>query len=169
MKIIDTRRSVRQFKEQLVEKKTIVEIIKAGMQAPSAGNQQPWEFIVVQDEEMLFRLSKMNPYAEPIKRAPVAIVLLANLNNLNFPQYWQQDMSSAVQNMLLEVVNQSLGAVWLGAAPDEDRIAYIRECLSIPDGVEPFCILAIGHPLDANANHYVNRYKEERIYYEHYR
>ena len=169
MKVIDTRRSVRQFTEAPVQEASILEILKAGMQAPSAGNQQPWEFIVIKDVDTRFDLSQMSPFAEPIKRAPLAIVLLANLNNLNFPQFWHQDLSNASQNMLLEVVNQSLGAVWLGIAPDEDRTSYIKDCLSLPEGVEPFCILAIGHPMDSNANHYVNRFKEERVYYEFYR
>lgn len=168
MNIINMRRSVRQFTQEPVQEVAILEILKSGMQAPSAGNQQPWEFIVIKDEDKRFELSKMSPYAEPIKRAPLAIVLLANLTNLNFPQFWHQDLSNASQNMLLEVVNQSLGAVWLGVAPDEDRTTYIKNCLSLPEDVEPFCILAIGHPLESNANHYVNRFKEERIYYEVY-
>ena len=104
MNAIYIRRSVRSYKEQIVEKEKIDKLLRAAMQAPSAGNQQPWEFIVVQNKNTLEKLSHLSPYAKPVARAPLALVLLANMEGLRFPENWEQDMSAATQNILLEAV-----------------------------------------------------------------
>ena len=78
MKVIDNRRSVRKFSNQEVDQVIVEKLLRAAMQAPSAGNQQPWEFIVVEDKVKLEELSNMSPYATPVKRSAVSIVVLGN-------------------------------------------------------------------------------------------
>ena len=78
MESIFIRRSVRKYKEQQVEKEKIEKLLRAAMQAPSARNQQCWEFIVVEDKEKLNQLSNMGPNAKLIENAPLAIVVLGN-------------------------------------------------------------------------------------------
>lgn len=78
MNEIFIRRSIRKYKQQAVEREKIQKILQAAMQAPSAGNQQPWEFIVVEDKQRLEQLSLVSPYAGPVKNAPLTIVVLAN-------------------------------------------------------------------------------------------
>lgn len=136
------------------------------MQAPSAGNQQPWEFIVVQDKNTLEKLSRLSPYAKPAARAPLALVLLANKEVLRFPEYWEQDMSAATQNALLEAVELGLGTVWLGVAPDKDRMDYVKELFNLPEEIKPFCVLAIGYPASGQENKFIDRYDESRVRYE---
>ena len=77
MKEIFNRRSIRKFKNQSVEKEKIEKLLRAGMQAPSAANQQPWEFIVVENKETLNKLSLMSPYSRLVANSPLTLVLLA--------------------------------------------------------------------------------------------
>ena len=74
MQDIYHRVSIRKYQAKAVEKEKIEAVLRAAMQAPSAANQQPWEFFVVTDKEKLSALSKVSPYAYMTKDAPVAIV-----------------------------------------------------------------------------------------------
>ena len=78
MKEIFERRSVREFLQKEVEKEKIDKLLKSAMQAPSAMNEQPWEFIVVDDKNLLQEISKIGMGAEMVKEAPLAIVILAD-------------------------------------------------------------------------------------------
>jgi len=166
MEAIFIRRSIRKYRNQPVEKEKIDKLLRAGMQAPSAGNQQPWEFIVVQEKENLIKLSGMSSYSKPVKDAPLALVLLGNEERMRFPENWQQDMGAATENILLQVVELELGAVCLGAAPNEDRLSYIKEMFDLPEHIKPFCIIAIGYPADGQENKFVDRYDEKRVHVE---
>ncbi len=165
MNSIFTRRSVRTFLDKKVETEKVQEILKAAMQAPSAANQQPWEFIVVRGKDNLETLAKCNPYAGCLKNADLAIVTLGNKTKMTFPQYWQQDLGAATQNMLLQITELGLGAVWLGTGPDEDRMEYIQKLYDLDENLLPYSIIAVGYPKDDNANHFVDRFDEDKIHY----
>ena len=122
MNSIFNRRSVRKYLLKSIEPEKTEKLIRAAMQAPSAGNQQPWEFIIVREKECLEKLSEVSQYSGLVKNAPLAIVMLVNKECLKYPDYWEQDLSAAAQNILLEAVEIGLGAVWLGIAPEIDRM-----------------------------------------------
>ena len=166
MEEIFTRRSIRKFLDRPVEPEKLDRILRAGMQAPSAGNQQPWEFILVQERAALKKLSKMSPYSGPAAGSAVTLVMLGNLEGLRFPAAWLQDMGAAAQNILLEAVHLGLGGVWMEAA-DESRAAFLRNMFQIPQNVHPFALIAIGYP-DGQENRFVNRYKPQKVHHEQY-
>lgn len=166
MKAIFNRRSVRKYKNQAVENDKINKLLRAAMQAPSAGNQQPWEFIVLQDKDNLKKLSQMSPYSKLIADAPLAFILLGNDERIKYPENWQQDMGAATQNLLLEAVELDLGAVWMSAAPLEDRMNYIKEMFDLKENLMPYCVVAVGYPEEGKGNKFVDRFDETRIYYE---
>jgi len=166
MNIILMRRSVRTYQERKIEPEKIELLLKAAMQAPSAGNQQESEFLVVQDRDTLIQLSRMSPYAGPIAKAPLAIILLGNTDRMKFSENWEQDLGAAAENILLEAVNQNLGAVWLGVHPLADRISAVRALFSLPENLKPFAVIAAGYPKDENANHFIERWNQERVHYE---
>lgn len=166
MESIFTRRSIRKYTNQPVEKEKIELLLKAAMQAPSAGNQQPWEFIVVQERESLIRLSGMGPYSKPVKDAPLALVLLGNVERMRFPENWQQDMGAVTENILLQAVELKLGAVCLGAAPNDERENYLKEMFDLPENITPFCVIAIGYPAEGQENKFIDRYDPKRVHYE---
>src|SRR5512137_1279521 len=103
MEEIFKRRSVRKFTDQSIKDDLIKKIISAGMAAPSAGNEQPWQFIVIRNKQTLKKVSDCSPFAKVAGNAPVAIVVCGDLSLEKYEGYWVQDCSAAVQNMLLEI------------------------------------------------------------------
>ena len=116
MNSIFSRVSVRKYLNKQVEKEKTEAILRAAMQAPSAANQQPWEFYVVTNREKLRALARTSPYAGMTKDAPAAIVSVYR-KDCAIPAYADIDMSIAMENMWLETDAQGLGGVWLGIAP----------------------------------------------------
>ena len=115
------RTSIRKYQNKSVADDKIEKMLQAAMAAPSAGNQQPWEFYVVKDKTILEKLSKTSPYASCAASAPLAFVACYRMNCI-MPEYAQIDMSASVENLLLEADALGLGAVWLGIAPLKDRM-----------------------------------------------
>ncbi len=146
MNAIFSRASVRDFLTTPLSNEQIDSLLRAGMAAPSAGNQQPWEFYVVQSQGLLYSLSKVSPYAYPAQKAPCAIVPCYRTSALRFAPYAQIDMSACCQNLLLQAVELGLGAVWLGIAPEHDRMQMVKTILRLPEGIEPFAIIPVGYP-----------------------
>jgi len=137
--IINTRRSIREYQDKEVDDEDILKIIKAGMQAPGSRlGAEPWEFVVVKDKETLSKLGEIKPR---VTNAPVAIVLVANIERSFYKTVWQQDMGAAAENMLLEAVNLGLGGLWNGVAPEEERMSKIGEIIGITDitDTKPYC------------------------------
>lgn len=161
---IMTRRSVRKFKNKPVEKETVVKILEAAMNAPTAGNQQAWQFIVVTSREMLDKLAKAHPYADSLRTAPLAIAVCGDTKAEKHKDFWVQDCSAAVQNILLAAHAEGLGAVWLGVYPREDREKAVSAVMGLPDGVVTLALVAIGHP-DQKLKPQ-KRYDESKIHYD---
>ncbi len=162
MNSIYHRTSIRHFQDRPVEREKIEEILRAAMQAPSAKNQQPWEFYVVTDKKMIEELSTVSPYASPAQKAPVVIVPVYRKDCLT-PAYAQIDMSIAVENMWLATDALGLGGVWLGIAPVEERMQAVERILNIPESLRAFALFPLGYP--AEERQQKDRYDESRIHY----
>ncbi len=79
---------------------------------------------------------------------------------------WPQDMSAAMQNLLLEAVHLGLGAFWIGVFPLEERMNKLSTMLNIPNRYQPFALCAFGYPQDEEANKFIDRYHSSRVFYE---
>lgn len=145
MNSIFHRTSIRKFKNTPVEQDKIELLMKAAMQAPSAGNQQPWEFYVVENKTLIRELSKVSPYAGCLADAPLAIIVCAKKEG-RWPDYIYIDCSIACENIWLEADALGLGAVWLGIAPLHDRMQAVETLVPMPDHLEPFALFAVGYP-----------------------
>ena len=157
------RVSIRKYQDRPVEEEKIQQILKAAMQAPSAGNQQPWEFYVVTDKEVIKRLSESHQYSGCAAGAPVVIVPCYRTENLRFEDYAEIDLSIATENLWLEVTSQGLGGVWMGIAPLKDRIKKVDEILGIGEGLHAFALVPIGYPAESRVQQ--DRFDESRIHY----
>lgn len=166
MNEIFARRSIREFIEKSVEKDKIENILKAGMQAPSAKNQQVWEFIVVTSKELKDKVSMMSPFSKLASKAAVLIILLGNKDKMIAPDKWQQDLGACTQNMLLQVVKEGLGGVWLGVYPTEERVTYLKDTFKLPDNIEPYSVICFGY--SEKKNIFVDRYDKSKIHWEEY-
>ena len=119
LKAIFTRRSIREYTQQAVPDELVQELLAAAMQAPSAGNQQPWHFIIVTERDQLHALADVLPFGKSLQTAPLGIAVCADLKLARYPDYWVQDCSAATQNLLLAAHALGLGVVWLGVFPSK--------------------------------------------------
>jgi nitroreductase len=162
MNSIFERRSIRKYTNQEISDETIEKLLRAAMAAPSAGNEQPWHFIVIRDRETLNAIPKFHPYSQMLKEAPAAIIVCGDSSLEKFQGYWVQDCSAATQNILLEAQEMGLGSVWLGVYPMEERVNGLKSLLKLPAYVTPLCILPIGYP--AESREPADRYDPIRVH-----
>ena len=162
MQHIFSRVSIRKYQDRPVEKEKTLAILKAAMQAPSAVNQQPWEFFVVTNKEKLEALSQVHPYAGMTKDAPIAIVA-AYRKECIVPQYAQIDLSIAMENLWLAADAEGLGGVWLGIAPQEERMQAVEAILDLPDTMRAFAVFPYGYPAEERKQQ--DRFDERRIHF----
>jgi nitroreductase len=159
---IKTRRSVRAYTSEPVGDDTVREILRCGMQAPSACNEQPWQFVVIRDKAVLAAAGEINPYAKFAKTAPVAVLVCGDLRLDKCQGYWVQDCSNCAMNMLLAAHALGLGAVWTGIYPLGERVEGFRKLCHLPQEVTPMALLVLGHP--ASHPKPEDRFKPERIH-----
>jgi nitroreductase len=161
---VRARRSIRAYTAEPVSDEHVERLLRAAMAAPSAGNQQPWSFVVVTDHATLAAIPTVHPYSRMLEHAPLAIIVCAVEQARRWPQYRDQDCSAAVENILIEAVLLGLGAVWLGVYPLDERVQGLRRLLGIPDDVIPFAVVPVGHP--AESKEPADRFDPERIHRE---
>ncbi|MDS1029244.1 nitroreductase family protein [Bacillota bacterium LX-D] len=148
MQAIFDRRSIRKYTERVVSEELIEKILRAGMAAPSAGNEQPWHFVIIDDKAVLNEIPKFHPYSQMLKEVSQAIVVCGDLSLEKFPGFWVQDCSAAMENMLLMAQELGLGSVWLGVYPMEDRVKALQKLLGLPESIIPLSIMPIGYPAE---------------------
>ena len=156
------RVSIRKYQDRPVEREKIVEILRAAMAAPSAKNQQPWEFYVITKKDTLEKLSKASPYAGMTANAPVAIIS-AYRKDCDVPCYADIDMSIAMENLWLKTDEIGLGGVWIGIAPIEERMELVHKMLDLPENVKVFSLFAMGYPAEERPQE--DRYDPARVHY----
>ena len=160
--IILSRTSCRDFLPTPVEDEKITAILRAAMQAPSALNQQPWEFFVVKDSFVKGEIAAITPYWGPAKECNVLIVVCKDIKNLKSNSFSDIDCAMASENALLEAHAQGLGAVYLGAAPKEERVRDLALALDIKSGLAPFGLICLGYP--AKKKEPVIRYLANKVH-----
>ena len=163
MNPIDHRVSIRKYQERPVENEKILQILKAGMQALSACNQQPWEFYVVTDKEKIGLLSQTTPYAGCAAGAPVVIIPVYRTESLPAPSMILIDMGLSLENIWLETDEIGLGGVWIGIAPIEERMELVHKMLDLPENVKVFSLFAMGYPAEERPQQ--DRFDPERIHF----
>jgi len=160
------RRSVRAFLPDAVSGETVQDLLEAAMAAPSAAAKDPWHFIVVRDADLRGRIAAALPYGAMVKTAPLCIVVLGDVERAHdqLPSYLLQDVSAAIENLLLAASTLGLGAVWLGVHPRTDRMQAIRTLFQLPDAIHAVAVLAIGYPAEQPSPR--TRYRTEAVHEE---
>ncbi len=165
LEAIENRRSIRKFQDAPLSDAQIRELLEAAMLAPSAKNGQPWQFVVVRGAETLRRLRESQPFASSLKTAPACICVCGRIDP-EMPEYYQQDCAAATENILLQARSMGLGTCWMGVAPRAERMEAVARILDIPEGVAPFCLIAVGVPDEQRPT--PQRYDEARVHWEKY-
>jgi len=157
-----TRRSIRKYTSAPVDQALIQTAIEAAMSAPSAGNAQPWHFVLMTERGILDKIPEFHPYAGMTFQAQAGILVCAEPALEKYPGYWVIDCAASVQNLLLALHAQGLGAVWVGVYPDQGRVENFRALLGIPETVIPHSFIPIGHPDQPSGP--ADRHKPERLH-----
>ena len=162
MEAILTRRSIRKYTKQPVSDELVKELLEAAMYAPSAANQQPWCFVVINDRKVLDEIPKYHFYSSMIKEAQLAIVVCCD-RNLQKGEFGVQDCVAATENLLLAAHAKGLGAVWLGIHTAADNMAGTVKLLNLPDNIMPITMISIGYPAEEKPR--PERYRADRVHY----
>lgn len=160
-----TRRSIRNFKKGPISKEVIEDMLKIAMYAPSAKNKQPWEFIVVDDKDILHQIKENHPYAKYIEEAGHALLVCGRSDDEYMKGSHIIDCSAAVENFLLACHEKGLGACWCGVYPDENLVEFFAKTFNLPENIVPFTMVVFGHPDGSEVRQPSTRFKQERIHY----
>lgn len=158
---IKSRRSIRSYRDDEVPSEDLEAIIEAGMYAPSAGNEQPWEFVVINDRKKLDEIALMHDNAGMVEEAPVALAVCSVQDRVKHGKMWVQDCAAATQNMLLQAHSHGYATCWVGVYSRSDRERDMAELLELPEGVVPFSLIPVGRPPESIPD--PDRFKPERI------
>lgn len=146
---IMTRSSVRSYSDREVAEGQIDTLLRAAMAAPTAGNKQPWRFVVINDKSILNVISENFHTMTMAKDASVAVIMCGDVTATfdgDARDYWIQDVSAASENLLLAAHAMGLGAVWCGIYPQMSRVDQFSEMLHLPENIIPMACICIGYP-----------------------
>ena len=164
--VIFSRRSIRKYQDREVSDEMINDLLEAAMAAPSAVAKDPWHFIVIKERETLNSIADALPNAKMLTQATAGFIVCGDINkaNIQAESYLLQDLSAAVENILIGANILGLGTCWLGLHPREDRLAFIRQLFALPDNIIPMCGIALGWPKELPKAR--TRYLNERVHME---
>ncbi len=144
LQAIYQRRSIREFTEREIEPEIILEIIRAGIWAPSGLNNQPWRFVIIGDKDIKEQLSRQTHYSHIIMAAQVLIAVYLDKEAMYDSVKDYQSAGACIQNMLLAAEALELGAVWLGQILKNK--AEVNTILKLDDRFDLMAVLALGYP-----------------------
>lgn len=137
--LLKKRISVRKYEERPIEREKLENIIDAARLAPTARNEQPWEFVVVTEKSMLEKLAGLTDYGRFIRQAPACIIVFCRDT-----KYYLEDGSAATTYILLAATEQGLGSCWVAG----DKKPYaddIRRTLNVPEGYKLVSLVSLGY------------------------
>lgn len=167
-----TRRSVRKYQDKKIDKDTLTEIIKAAQYAPSAHNKQEWEFLVVDNKEILENLRSKQRWTSFAKDASHVVFVCGNKDEAfgrdKDDEHWSFvdiDCALATQNLLLAAHAKGVGACFCGCAPMEKVVEEISSWLGLPENIRPIAIVTMGYPAEESFQP-KDRFKQEKIHWD---
>ena len=146
-KVISSRTSVREYSDKKIDKELLIKLVKDGMKAPSAVNRRPWVYHIYNGKEYLDKIREIMPHGK--YNAQAIILALADTTKFldNNKDFFIEDMSASIENILLSATNSGLGTVWVGVYPAAERVESLKELLDIQDNLLPFGLIYLGYPL----------------------
>lgn len=161
--VVKNRHSVRSYTAEPVSDADIETMLRCAMQAPSAANEQPWEFIVIRDKDILEKAGTINHWAKFAKNAPLGILVCLNTQKEKEKGMGIIDIGACSENLLLAATALGLGGVFTGIYPYRDRMEGFSELCALPPYVEPIGLIVIGHPKVAD-HKFTDRFNPEAIH-----
>ena len=144
---VSARRSVREYLGEPVGRDVLEKIVAAAVEAPTGCNMQLKQYLIVDDPAVL---EKVRPLSKALKGAPAVIVLLVEPTGTQYGEFWVQDASAAMENMLLAAVALGYAGCWVEGQvrPNEEKL---RGMLGVGDELRVWSLTPIGKPAAAPA------------------
>lgn len=161
---INSRSSTRVFNDKKISVNDLKLIIKSAFSAPSACNLQPWEYMIITDDDKVKDMKNIHEYAGMFETATAGILVCGNLEKIipSHREFWVQDCSAATQNILLAANALGISSVWTGIYPVEERCEKLKEYFNMPENIMPFALIALGY--SDNENNVMDKYDENKIH-----
>ncbi len=166
LEAIFTRRSIRKYTGEPISEEDLTTLLHAASYAPSAKNCQPWEFVVVREQETLQAIAAGQPFAQMMPNAGCCIVVVGLSERQKATGFLVEDCSAAIQNILLAAHGLGLGAVWCGLYPVARFERLMKGLLNLPDGAIPVGMVAVGHKVTDRTVE--ERFDPSRVHLEHW-
>jgi nitroreductase len=161
IKAIMSRRSIRTWTAEPVAENERRIILEAAMNAPSAADARPWQFVTMDDPALIRQFTALGG-TEMLEESTFMVLVCGDASREIYQGFWPQDCSCAAQNMQLAAHDIGIGCVWIAIYPIEERVDACRRILGVPESITPFALLAMGVPNETLAPEY--RYDEERLH-----
>ena len=170
MDALRIRRSVRKFdKSRKIGYDTLLELCRIGEFAPSARNQKGREYVIIDDENIISKLSIVSKGAAVLANGVAAIAVISRpKEEMVTPGMLDQDLSSAVENILIGATDMGIGSCWIGIYPHPERIEPCDEILKVTGGKHTFALIALGYPSEENAFYEKDKLTEDMIHHNGY-
>lgn len=157
------RRSIRKYKDQKISKDDLNSILKAAMYAPTAMNLQAWQFILIDDKNILIETIKSIPYAEMLKQSAAAILVCGDSAVEKNESWLIQNCSAAIQNILLSAHGLGIGSCWIAIHGMDDVYKNIKDQFGLPENIVPVSLISLGYPEETVITE--ERFKQDKIHY----
>ena len=170
MDAILNRRSVREYDtSKKVDYETLLKLCKAAEAAPTARNQRSREYIIIDDATLIEKLSNVSQGARVLKNCNTVIAVIGkNKEEITTPQMQDQDLSCAVENILIEATYLGLGSCYIGIHPLEDRVKACNEVLGVTGGAFTFALITIGYPKEQDVFYDKNKFQDDLVHHNRY-
>ena len=168
MEILKKRRTVRKYKNEAIPKEKLEMILQAGLISPSGRNRKPWEFVVVEEHEVLEKLSKSREHgASMLANAAAAIVVFADPA---LTDVWTEDCCIAMSNMHVMAAALGVGSCWVQgrlriSADGRTTENYIQELLDVPENYKLEAMLSLGMPDEYPEGHTLEDLAMEKVHW----
>jgi len=141
--VILSRRSIRRYEKKKVRDEIVNMILEAGRQAPSAGNAQPWHFIILTDDEIKEKLSHRR-WSTFIKDSAFTVVGCGYIGGSYGRKWSTVDTTIALENMVIAAWSLGIGSCWVGDFEEEE----VRKLLNIPEDWKVIVLISFGYPAE---------------------
>jgi len=169
--LLQHRRSIRKYEDRPVEHEKIEKILQAALMSPAGKRLNPWEFLVVEDHEVLSQMATCRTYgSQLLEGSPLGIVICADSE---LSDTWQFDCAITAMNMMLEASDLGLGSCWVQVynRQSEDNVSaevMVRQLLNIPEQMSVVCVLSIGYINEVRKPYDLEKLPYQKIHYGKY-
>ena len=166
LELCQHRRSIRKYTNRPVEQEKIDYLLQCALMAPSSKRTNPWEFVIVREEQKLRSMAACRTYGSAMFQTATAAIVVALDTSLS--DTWMADGAIAAEHLLLAAEEQGLGACWCQVYQREGAEELIKGLCGIPDNRTVLCVISLGYKDEERQNYDLDKLKYEKIHNEKY-